>query len=271
MISDSGKNMICKCYDDFLSQFISVSTILHGKYNPNITYWDNYDDNSREEHFKNIFENSQTIISKYPMLDNNDVIKFINEPDFIVKTDISNDSTFKGSNSLEDCLIYRYLYEQVVVEPVQKRPCDDFKFREKVRPLTKISMLKLSNNLVYIKEDIFFVSDSVYNSIARYFMLEESNRRDVPLTQVPVDQNLLLKVWNQLDMLGYDHYRCVEPYVGYNLKDFHNMFIERHTKNFKESDFIFVKKMGLDNRKSVASLEEKGLKKTLSLVSQRIS
>lgn len=271
MIEDIKKDYICRYYDRVLSKEVPVGVILHGSMSPSLINFCNYDDKTTANHLANIFRISNEIIKYYPILSKSEVIDYIKKPDFKVQTDVYNSSLSQGCNSLENALLYRFMYEQVLVEPLQKRPCRDFKAKEKVIPLTKITRIDLGNDLFYYKEDIIFLHDRVFNAMYDLFLNNYLDKKNFINENDNFEQKALIDLWDKFVSMGYEVYRMVKPntYIRKNL--FHEEFLKRHTCDFDENNFVFIKKMAFDNRKHDMKIDPENGGKVLSLAYQKMN
>lgn len=270
MVENFKKEYICRYYDRVLSSEVPIGVILHGSMSPSLINFSNYDDKSVGAHLSNIFRISNEIHKYYPILDKVDIIDFIKNPDFEVQTDVYNCALDLGSNSLENALLYRFVFEQVLVEPLQKRPCSDFKRKEKVMPLTKITRIDLGNDLFYYKEDIIFLHENVFNAMYSVFLNQCKSKKDFVTENYNFEQKALIELWNKFASMGYEVYRMIKPNTYIRKKMFHEEFLKRHTCDFDEKSFIFSQKMAFDNRKHDMSVDREKGGKVLSLAYQRM-
>lgn len=158
-LSVNEKITICKKYDSLLSKLTPLSDIMEDPFYPNFINFDDYQTGAEAKHIENVVSITNQIDSN---IDRESAINFIGKPGFYPKLEVNTRVLNTTCASLEDLILYRDVYEQIIINyTTQKQKDDEYII------MAKENLIKLSEQLYHIKETIMFIPKNVFKFLEK--------------------------------------------------------------------------------------------------------
>ena len=176
-LSVNEKIAICKKYDSILSKLTPLSDIMEDPFYPNFINFDDYKTRAEAKHIENAVSITNQIDCK---IDRESAIEFIGKPGFQPELEVNTRVLNTPCVSLEDLILYRYIYEQIIINYTPLKQKDD-----EYIIMAKEDLIKLSKQLYHIKETIMFIPKNVFKFLEKIIeprieqACETANKREL--------------------------------------------------------------------------------------------
>lgn len=156
------KTIVCEQYDSLLNSLTPLESLMTPPLYPNFINYDDYNTGAEVEHTLHISLMAEEIAKKVKKATKEEIEEYIKKPDFYPKLNVRTRAINDHCTSIEDSVLYRSVYETVVLNKGKK----NLGFIKK-QPLiiTKFRLIKLSKEIYYLEELSLETTSNVYNYI----------------------------------------------------------------------------------------------------------
>lgn len=248
------KELVCKIYDSILRKNEAIQEILLDEQIEDLKKESNYSTEKYQEQLEIMNQVVLTAQRVNPNLSTNEIIEFITNPRFRVQIDIENNSLNTENHSIQDSILLRKAYNQIIIEPSKKEKTGKktgfLKLKNQkidVIPITKLTKIDIGKDIYYILEEIMYVYGPVYNKIIELIKKQQAQllRNGEQIDNIDID--FAIRLWKELEKKQYDKYCILDKEIYRDMNKFAELFQETHgielPNNWVETDPFII-----DNR-----------------------
>lgn len=269
------KELICKVYDSILRKNESIQELLLDEQIEDLRNGSNYNAEKYQEQLKIMQYVVRTVQKVNPALSTNEIMEFIANPGFGVSTDIENNALKTNTSSIQDSVLMRKAYQQIVVEPTRKEETGKktgiFNLKKQkinVIPITKLTKVDIGTDIFYILEEIMYVYGPVYEKLLEFVKRQQAQTLRNGVQIDDMENDLAFRLYAELEKKQYDKYCILEQEIYRDMDDYAAIFKKTHETELSDN-WVEIDPFIIDNRLHDENLvTEHNVAGTYSLKSQ---
>lgn len=253
-LEQKDKLIILKTYDKILSKNRALMEILDKNQMFELALKSEYSKQYYDKSMEFIAEVIRRVQKTNPLLTYEDIFEYIVDPDFRVDIDIANHPLSSPNRTIQDTAIIKDIYYRIIEGKPEKIKLEKDKFFQltpsyKQIPLIRFERVDLSDELHYVKDEIVFVADKVYE-IEKEKALKDQKQEINSGRQIDdKEADILKKIWISLIQKEYFVYQKIGPKVYSSIKDLNETVKAYYNFNVAGRWYKSSKPLVIDNRR----------------------